>query len=638
MEGSESNQGGLTLRFLGSDEVIYNDSPLSGLASDKVRALLTYLAVESDRAHRRSALAEMFWPNRQQGVGRKNLKQALANLRKVLGDRERPNPFLLVSRDQIQFDLSCSVQLDVREYLDAVEAGIDLDHADCAARLAHLQRAVDLYRGDFLEDFSLDDCQEFEEWVVVRREALRRKTAKALRHLIELYAEGRDLEQALSSARKLVRLEPWSEANHRRLMRLLIAGGRRSEALRQFQACKRILAEEFDIDPSEETAGLYKQIRAGTWKGDSSLPKPARRTGRETRPLSVLTRARDGAQALPGWFQIVLVLLLLGLGGLGISRITGMPTAVNNANATQADERGEGARSEAGDVSPLGLKSEREILVQLYLSTDGERWKENAGWLSDEPHCSWYGISCTAGAVTSIDLQNNYLYGPLPEEISHLVNLHNLSLNGNHLSGEIPPELGALRELEGITLGYNDMEGTIPAELGHLSNLRWLGLSGNAKLGGEIPPELGNLALLESLELSSDEGGTQLSGTIPPELGNLTRLNHLVLANAMLQGPIPVDLGNLTRLKVLDLSNNPLSGTLPPELGNLSNLTIFAVGEGPNGLAGPLPTNFMGMQKLQLLQYHQTEICEPSLPEFQAWLASISELYGTGIRCAGVEG
>jgi len=95
----------LGITLFGSLQIASDDKPISGIASDKIRGLLIFLAVEADQPHRRNVLAEMFWPNKPRGVARNNLKQAIANLRKVLGDRETTTPFLLISGDESQFKL-----------------------------------------------------------------------------------------------------------------------------------------------------------------------------------------------------------------------------------------------------------------------------------------------------------------------------------------------------------------------------------------------------------------------------------------------------------------------------------------------------------------------------------------------------
>ena len=59
---------GLTLRLLGSPEVILDGEPATGFVSEKARALLFYLVVEADRAQRREKLAGLLWPDYPDGI------------------------------------------------------------------------------------------------------------------------------------------------------------------------------------------------------------------------------------------------------------------------------------------------------------------------------------------------------------------------------------------------------------------------------------------------------------------------------------------------------------------------------------------------------------------------------------------
>jgi hypothetical protein len=175
---------------------------------------------------------------------------------------------------------------------------------------------------------------------------------------------------------------------------------------------------------------------------------------------------------------------------------------------------------------------ERAVLEALYLSTGGDNWVDAGGWLSDQSVCSWYGVTCASGSVSKLELAENHLNGPFPENLSDLSNLITLDFHGNSLSGEIPAGLGDLQDLMRLDLSFNRLNGNIPRELGKLDNLVYLVLNGNHMLSGSIPPELGNLLSLNDLMLSSYEGGTQLSGTIPVELSNLTKLTHLEVSNS----------------------------------------------------------------------------------------------------------
>jgi len=59
----------LSLTLPGAFQATLDGEPVTGFESDKVRALLVYLVLEADRPHRRDVLAELFWPERPQGVG-----------------------------------------------------------------------------------------------------------------------------------------------------------------------------------------------------------------------------------------------------------------------------------------------------------------------------------------------------------------------------------------------------------------------------------------------------------------------------------------------------------------------------------------------------------------------------------------
>ena len=50
-------------------------------------------------------------------------------------------------------------------------------------------------------------------------------------------------------------------------MSILVLRGQRSEALAQYETCRRILAGELDVAPSQATTRLYEQIRAGQLEG-----------------------------------------------------------------------------------------------------------------------------------------------------------------------------------------------------------------------------------------------------------------------------------------------------------------------------------------------------------------------------------
>ncbi|MFQ5593204.1 MAG: BTAD domain-containing putative transcriptional regulator [Anaerolineae bacterium] len=250
--------GHLAIRLLGPLQVTLDGNPVTAFESDKVRALLAYLVVESNRPHRREALAGLLWPEWSERAARANLRRALANLRKTIGDHRATPPFLQISRQTIQFNRASDAWCDVTAFTELLEVEDASQPFVC-----QLEEAVGLYCGDFLTGFTIGDSAAFEEWGLLTREQLQRQALASLHRLAAYHEERNDYERALSVAWQRVELAPWQEEAHRQLMRLLALNGQRSAALAQYHACRRALARELGVEPSPDTVRLYEQIRDG---------------------------------------------------------------------------------------------------------------------------------------------------------------------------------------------------------------------------------------------------------------------------------------------------------------------------------------------------------------------------------------
>jgi len=254
----------LEIACLGEFQVTLAGVVLTSFQTDKNRALLLYLALEA-RVHQRAELAQFLWPGYSDESARNSLRQALHQLRQTLAD-PADTPWLLLTRQTVQLNSDAPIGVDVLTFRHLLATCASHAHGDlttCAACLDRLRQAVALYRGDFLAGFTVADSAPFEEWRRIIQEQVHVQMLDALTQLVTAAEAAGEDGQALDAARRLLTLEPWLEAAHRQVMRLLARQGQRAEALAQYQRCRQVLAEELGAAPDAETNALYEQIRSG---------------------------------------------------------------------------------------------------------------------------------------------------------------------------------------------------------------------------------------------------------------------------------------------------------------------------------------------------------------------------------------
>ena len=369
----------LALRFLGGFAAEARGAPFDAFATDKVRALLAYLAIESPQAQRRSSLATLLWPDWDERSALSNLRKSLFRLRQAL---EAAGPGLAdqaleTTRNAVAFRAGAA-EVDVLTFqslLAESDAHAHVGLESCAACRARLVRAADLYHGDLLAGLSVTSARPFEEWLTVRQERLHRQALDLLHLLTVAYQGEGTYETAITYANRQLALEPWRESAHRRLMTLLATTGEEEQAIRQYEKCRTILDEELGVLPSAETERLLQEIsrsrgRATALAGPTVSMRlhgfPAQATtfvGRGGEIDILLDRLRD---------PDVRLLTLTGYGGSGKTSL-----------AVRATSRfaGEGASSGDAWFVPLTTVTNPALLAttigaHLDLSFDAEREPE----------------------------------------------------------------------------------------------------------------------------------------------------------------------------------------------------------------------------------------------------------------------
>jgi DNA-binding SARP family transcriptional activator len=231
----------LKVQLFGPPRATWVDHPLS-VSRRQVRALLYRLAADQ-RPVPRERLCFLFWPDTPESAARRKLAGLVNHLRRTL-----PAPGLLFTDDDL-------VWLDPeRTWSDTVT----FDR--WAAHASTLEQAVDLYRGLFLDGFSLPDSPEFEMWAALERQTWERRYLDLLATLIEGHVANKEVDAAIRCARAYLAADELAEDIHRRLIELYAGAGDRSSALRQFEHCVAVLERELGVQPLPETQAVYQAI------------------------------------------------------------------------------------------------------------------------------------------------------------------------------------------------------------------------------------------------------------------------------------------------------------------------------------------------------------------------------------------
>ncbi|MBX3000201.1 MAG: NACHT domain-containing protein [Caldilineaceae bacterium] len=301
--------GQLEVQLLGGFSVRLNDQPLRSFRSAKTRGLLAYLAAQPDREHSRDSLATLLWGELSDTSAKTNLRVELSNLKKALAD----HPALEISRHAVCFHRGLAT-VDAPIFQDGVTSFLALPVESQKDHLPRLLAAADLYGGEFLAGFHVDDAIEYEDWQLLTRERLHEQMMQALETLQLRYAEAGQWTDLAAIARRQIVIIPWTESAHRNLIQALAAQGETQAALEQYESCRQILQRELGVEPSLATQALAARLKGnapGPFTVQHNLPSQ----------LKSFVGRHDERSRLRELVQTERLVTLLGIGGVGKSHL-----------------------------------------------------------------------------------------------------------------------------------------------------------------------------------------------------------------------------------------------------------------------------------------------------------------------------
>ncbi|MCK1738792.1 adenylate/guanylate cyclase domain-containing protein [Bradyrhizobium sp. 138] len=235
-----------SLAVLGSFRLQMDTGEPIPLATKKTAALLAYLALHAPEAQARSKLAALLWGDHDEPQARDSLRQSLSLLRKALS---HAGPGALTAHEDTISLAPAALETDARAFENLI----------AKPEAEDLERAMGLYRGEFLDGFHVS-APEFESWAAAERQRFRELALEGMAKLLDHHLSAGAIERGIHIATRLLAADPLQERVHRSLMELYARQGRQGAALRQYRTCAELLSRELGIEPDAQTKTLHRQL------------------------------------------------------------------------------------------------------------------------------------------------------------------------------------------------------------------------------------------------------------------------------------------------------------------------------------------------------------------------------------------
>lgn len=229
--------GEVRIRLLGGFGAELDGVPVAVEAWQRSSAteLVKLLALEPGHRLHREQVADRLWPDLDAATAGRRLAKALHYARRVLAARH----------------------LVLRGELLSLDARVDVDDFEAAARLGDFDTALALYTGDLLPEHRYDD------WAEPRRTQLRDMMLGLLLDQAADRERAGDRRGARESLQRLADADPLHEQAHARLIRLAAADGHRHLALRLSTELADRLRADLGIEPGDDLRALHAELTAG---------------------------------------------------------------------------------------------------------------------------------------------------------------------------------------------------------------------------------------------------------------------------------------------------------------------------------------------------------------------------------------
>lgn len=200
----------------------------------KAEGFFYYLCVKKNAT--REEIIYVLWGADNENVGRKNLREAVYQIKKLLGKE------ILVTAGHTSISLNpeCMPEID----WDFITEENILEHEE----------------DGFLSHFHIKNSYEFEEWIESMQEQYDQSFLKSARKRLHDANAVKDMAQIQKYSNILLKHDSYNEKLYQEIMEIYASGGNYNMAIKLYYDLEKVLDEELGVEPSGEITELFHRI------------------------------------------------------------------------------------------------------------------------------------------------------------------------------------------------------------------------------------------------------------------------------------------------------------------------------------------------------------------------------------------
>ncbi len=256
----------LQATFFGGIRILWKGKLINQFATKKILGLFCYLIENSNVESSRDKLMLLFWGGFPDSQAKYNLRYALWNIRKLFKESESDIDPLITTRTSCRWNPDFPFLTDTKIFLNSIKK------ENSPNRMAEFERSIQLYKGHFLEGFTLRNLPEWEDWLAQRRDMLHQNFLNIAIELGNHYLRENAASHALHLFNRALAMTPDFEPAHEGIIRAFGNQGKISSALRHYNKYVEIMRRDHSAPPHPDIKALAEHFRKGDYNQEVSAP------------------------------------------------------------------------------------------------------------------------------------------------------------------------------------------------------------------------------------------------------------------------------------------------------------------------------------------------------------------------------